>query len=165
MEKRKREPRPKLYEEEVVHIGRVTKVTKGGRHFRFSAVVVVGDRKGKIGLGTGKANEVQDAIKKAIGNATNNMIKIDLVEDRTVSHDAIGSSGAIKRLFFSSHSFKSNFNCHFFTSFKINFIIYYLPRKGILNFPPFFPGFVISANCFIIFSFLCFPFLFFTLIF
>ena len=65
---RNRQRQPKLYEEDVISIGRVTKVTKGGRHFRFSAVVVVGDKKGKVGLGTGKANEVPDAIKKAVQN-------------------------------------------------------------------------------------------------
>ena len=98
-EKRQREPRqrqPKLYEEEVISIGRVTKVTKGGRHFRFSAVVVVGDRKGKVGLGTGKANEVPDAIKKASQAATKNVVKVSIVEDRTIPHEAIGVCGASK---------------------------------------------------------------------
>ena len=80
MEKRKREPRPKLYEEEVVHIGRVTKVTSGGRHFRFSATVVVGDRNGKVGLGIGKANEVPDAIKKASQDATKHVVKVSIVD-------------------------------------------------------------------------------------
>ena len=96
MEKRKREPRPKLYEEEIINIGRVTKVTKGGRHFRFSATVVVGDRKGKVGLGTGKANEVPDAIKKAVSAATKNVTKVALVDERTISHEAIGVRGASK---------------------------------------------------------------------
>lgn len=98
-EKRQREPRqrqPKLYEEEVISIGRVTKVTKGGRHFRFSAVVVVGDRKGKVGLGTGKANEVPDAIKKASQAATKNVTRVSIVDDRTIPHEAIGVCGASK---------------------------------------------------------------------
>src|SRR5574344_95640 len=96
METKRREPRPKQYEEQVINIGRVTKVTKGGRHFRFSATVVVGDRKGKVGLGTGKANEVPDAIKKAVSSATKNVTIIALVDERTISHEAIGVRGASK---------------------------------------------------------------------
>ncbi len=97
--KEKRQPRQrqqKLYEEEVISIGRVTKVTKGGRHFRFSAVVVVGDRKGKVGLGTGKANEVPDAIKKASQAATKNVVKVSVVDERTIPHEALGVCGASK---------------------------------------------------------------------
>lgn len=93
----KRQPRqrqPKLYEEEVISIGRVTKVTKGGRHFRFSAVVVVGDKKGKVGLGTGKSNEVPDAIKKASQAAAKNVVKVSIVDERTIPHEAIGVCGA-----------------------------------------------------------------------
>ena len=98
MERRNSKPREKEYNETVISVNRVTKVTKGGRRLRFAATVAVGDGKGKVGLGTGKANEVQDAIKKAIQNATNNMINVDLVEARTVSHDAIGVSGAARVL-------------------------------------------------------------------
>ena len=97
--KEKRQPRQrqqKLYEEEVISIGRVTKVTKGGRHFRFSAVVVVGDRKGKVGLGTGKSNEVPDAIKKASQAAAKNMVSVSVVEERTIPHEAMGVCGASK---------------------------------------------------------------------
>ena len=97
--KERRQPRQrqqKLYEEEVISIGRVTKVTKGGRHFRFSAVVVVGDRKGKVGLGTGKSNEVPDAIKKASQAAAKNVVKVSIVEDRTIPHEATGVCGASK---------------------------------------------------------------------
>ena len=94
--KQPRQRQQKLYEEEVISIGRVTKVTKGGRHFRFSAVVVVGDRKGKVGLGTGKSNEVPDAIKKAVQAATKNVVKVSIVEDRTIPHEATGVCGASK---------------------------------------------------------------------
>ncbi len=97
MEERKREPRPKkvkLYDDEVISLSRVTKVTKGGRHFRFSATVVVGDRKGKVGIGTGKANETQDAIKKALEAAQKNVVKVSLFEDRTIPHEAIGVQSA-----------------------------------------------------------------------
>ena len=97
--KEKRAPRQrqqKLYEEEVISIGRVTKVTKGGRHFRFSAVVVVGDRKGKVGLGTGKSNEVPDAIKKASQAAAKNIVNVSVVEERTIPHEAMGVCGASK---------------------------------------------------------------------
>ena len=98
MERRNNKPREKEYNETVISVNRVTKVTKGGRRLRFAATVAVGDGKGKVGLGTGIANEVQDAIKKAIQDATNRIIKIDLVEKRTVSHDAIGTSGAARVL-------------------------------------------------------------------
>jgi len=91
---RKREPRPKLYDEEIINIGRVTKVTKGGRNFRFSATVAVGDRKGKVGIGTGKANEVPDAVKKAVAAATKNIIVVSVVNG-TIPHEATGKrSGA-----------------------------------------------------------------------
>ena len=94
--KQPRQRQQKLYEEEVISIGRVTKVTKGGRHFRFSAVVVVGDRKGKVGLGTGKSNEVPDAIKKASQAAAKNIVNVSIVENRTIPHEAMGVCGASK---------------------------------------------------------------------
>ena len=97
MENKRREPRPKQFEEEIINIGRVTKVTKGGRHFRFSATVAVGDRKGRVGIGTGKANEVPDAIKKASQAATKNVVRVSIV-DGTIPHEAIGVRGASKVL-------------------------------------------------------------------
>ena len=86
------------YEEKVISIGRVSKTTKGGRTLRFTATVAVGDRKGKVGLGTGKANEVPNAISKAIKAAEKNVITVNLVEGRTLSHEVIGKCGAAKVL-------------------------------------------------------------------
>ena len=99
MEKKTMEPRPrrqKLYEDQVIDVRRVTKVTKGGRHFRFAATVVVGNRNGMVGIGTGKANEVQDAIKKALEAATKNATKVSIIEERTIPHEAICVQGASK---------------------------------------------------------------------
>ena len=89
--RRKREP--KLYEERVVNINRVTKVVKGGRRFRFSALVVIGDKKGKVGFGTGKAQEVPDAIKKAIEDAKRNLVQVPMY-NKTIPHEITGRFGA-----------------------------------------------------------------------
>ena len=88
----------KLLEERVVSISRVTKVTKGGRHFRFSATMAVGDGKGLVGIGTGKANEVPEAIKKGIQAANKNLCKVAIADNRTIPHDAIGVCGKAKVL-------------------------------------------------------------------
>lgn len=90
---RKDRTKEKLLDGQVVSIARVTKVTKGGRRMRFAATYAVGDGKGLVGLGTGKANEVQDAIKKAEQAAGRNLIKVVLVDNRTLSHDVIGKCG------------------------------------------------------------------------
>jgi len=84
---------PKEFEERVVTINRVTKVVKGGRRFRFAALVVIGDKKGRVGFGTGKANEVPDAIKKATEDAKKNLITIPIV-GTTIPHTATGNFGA-----------------------------------------------------------------------
>ena len=98
MQKKNMEPKAKLLEELVIDVKSVVKVNKGGRQRRYSATVVIGDRKGKVGLGTGKANEVPDAIKKAIQDANKNLIQIPLIDGRTISHEAIGTSGAARVL-------------------------------------------------------------------
>jgi len=92
------EPKKKLLEEKVVSISRVTKVTQGGRHFRFSATMVVGDMKGLVGIGTGKSNEVPEAIKKGIQAANKNLVKISLIDGRTIPHEAIGTCGRARVL-------------------------------------------------------------------
>ncbi|MGE5613433.1 MAG: 30S ribosomal protein S5 [Bacillota bacterium] len=83
--------------EKVVKIGRVTKVVKGGRNFRFSALVVVGDENGYVGSGIGKAAEIPDAIRKGIDDAKKHLIKVPIV-DTTIPHEVIGEYSAGKVL-------------------------------------------------------------------
>lgn len=92
-ERERKEKEEPLFEERVVTINRVTKVVKGGRRFRFAALVVVGDKKGNVGFGTGKAQEVPDAIKKAIESAKKNMINVPTV-NTTIPHEVTGIYGA-----------------------------------------------------------------------
>lgn len=96
MQNKNNDPKTKTLEELVVEIKSVVKVNKGGRQRRFSATVVVGDRHGQVGLGMGKANEVPDAIKKAIQAANKNIIKVPLTDDRTIAHEVHGIAGAAR---------------------------------------------------------------------
>lgn len=86
------------FEEKVVGVKRISKTTKGGRSMRFSALVVIGDRKGLVGFGMGKSIEVPVAIKKALKNAKNNMVRIKFNKKFTVYHEVIGKHGAGKVL-------------------------------------------------------------------
>lgn len=80
-------------QEKVVEVRRVTKVVKGGRNFRFAALVVVGDENGHVGIGSGKAMEVPDAIRKAVEDAKKNLIRVPMV-GTTIPHEVIGHFGA-----------------------------------------------------------------------
>jgi small subunit ribosomal protein S5 len=88
--KSRKETREVELREKLVSVGRVTKVVKGGRRFTFSALVVVGDGKGRVGIGTGKAKEVPDAVKKAVHIAKSKMIYIPMKSGRTLHHDVEG---------------------------------------------------------------------------
>ncbi len=94
-EKENRQPESELIEK-LVHINRVAKVVKGGRRFGFAALVVVGDGKGQVGFGKGKAREVPEAIRKATEDAKKSMVRIPLREGRTLYHDIEGRHGAGK---------------------------------------------------------------------
>ncbi len=84
------------FQDKLVHINRVAKVVKGGRRFAFAALVVVGDAKGRVGFGSGKAREVPEAIRKATEQAKRTMIRVPLREGRTLHHDLYGRFGAGK---------------------------------------------------------------------
>ena len=86
------------FEERVVHISRVSKVVKGGRRFNFRALIVVGDGKGRVGVGVGKAREVPSAIRKGVERAKRNLITVPMYENRTLPHELYVKFGAAKVL-------------------------------------------------------------------
>ena len=89
-----RDERDSEFVDRLVHINRVAKVVKGGRRFGFAALVVVGDQKGRVGFGHGKAREVPEAIRKATEAAKHSLIRVPLREGRTLHHDVTGRHGA-----------------------------------------------------------------------
>ena len=92
----RREERDSEFVDRLVHINRVAKVVKGGRRFGFAALVVVGDQKGRVGMGHGKAREVPEAIRKATEEAKRVLVRVPLREGRTLHHDVKGRWGAGK---------------------------------------------------------------------
>jgi small subunit ribosomal protein S5 len=92
-----RQKKEELFEEKLIRINRVSKTVKGGRRISFSVLAAVGDKKGQVGIGLGKANGVPEAIKKAVAGAKKNLIKVALIND-TIPHDYIGKFGATRVL-------------------------------------------------------------------
>ncbi|WP_140985596.1 30S ribosomal protein S5 [Asticcacaulis tiandongensis] len=95
-ERRDRTEEPSEFVEKLVHINRVAATVKGGRRFSFAALMVVGDQKGRVGFGHGKAREVPEAIRKATEEAKKSLIRVPLRESRTLHHDGYGRWGAGK---------------------------------------------------------------------
>ncbi|MBN9064834.1 MAG: 30S ribosomal protein S5 [Rhizobiales bacterium 65-9] len=95
-ERNRPEERDSEFVDKLVHINRVAKVVKGGKRFGFAALVVVGDQKGRVGFGHGKAREVPEAIRKATEAAKRGLVRVPLREGRTLHHDAHGRHGAGK---------------------------------------------------------------------
>ncbi|MCC6735528.1 MAG: 30S ribosomal protein S5 [Bauldia sp.] len=95
-ERDNREERDSEFVDKLVHINRVAKVVKGGKRFGFAALVVVGDQKGRVGFGHGKAREVPEAIRKATEAAKRGLIRVPLREGRTLHHDVAGRHGSGK---------------------------------------------------------------------
>ena len=93
-ERKEREERDSEFVDKLVHINRVAKVVKGGKRFGFAALVVIGDQKGRVGFGHGKAREVPEAIRKATESAKRNLTRVALREGRTLHHDIAGRHGA-----------------------------------------------------------------------
>jgi len=93
-QRRDREERDSEFVDKLVHINRVAKVVKGGKRFGFAALVVIGDQKGRVGFGHGKAREVPEAIRKATESAKRNLTRVALREGRTLHHDIAGRHGA-----------------------------------------------------------------------
>ena len=93
---RDREERDSEFTDKLVHINRVSKTVKGGKRFGFAALVVVGDMKGRVGFGHGKAREVPEAIRKANESARRSLMRVHLREGRTLDHDSVGRHGAGK---------------------------------------------------------------------
>ncbi len=91
---RDRDDRDNEFSDKLVHINRVAKVVKGGKRFGFAALVIVGDLKGRVGFGHGKAREVPEAIRKATESAKRDLVRVPLRDGRTLHHDSVGRHGA-----------------------------------------------------------------------